>query len=143
MAVVYVGMTVAILRLVQALRRYRARWMTRDLTGPSLEHLYHHYGREILAKAAAEPALSQAIAREMDDIDTTLRHEGLPGTPGHLRAFLLGYGQGVVDSAVIRPDLVTAQMHHTGYPPPVVQLGALCQKALAEGLVRMNAGPPR
>ncbi|GAA3124011.1 hypothetical protein [Streptosporangium carneum] len=136
-------MRTAILRLSEALRQRKTRWATRSLTGPSLEHLYDRYGREILAKAAAEPALSQAIAQEVDMLEMGLpRGEGAP-TPAQLRAFLVGYGQAMVDTAVIRPDLVAVAMGHNGYPPTVVGLGALCQKAFAAGLLRMEPAPAR
>ncbi len=119
-------------------RRWIARLATRDLRGWSLEQIYRHYGQEILRKAAAEPALSAAIAAEVCEIDRSIRRQGVPARPGVRRAFLLGYAQGVFDSAVIRPDLVAEESKATGYSSAVIRLGALCHAAFAEGLLRMS-----
>ncbi|MEU9835119.1 hypothetical protein AB0D67_26600 [Streptosporangium sp. NPDC048047] len=129
------------LRLAHTLRMMRARTLTSHLPATSLEYLYVHFGREILARAATDRALSDAIAREVAVIDETLRREGDRPGPVELRSFLMGYGQGVIDSAVIRPDLVAQDTSCEGpYPSSVVRLGALSQKAFADGLLRLRPG---
>jgi hypothetical protein len=122
-------------------RRARPRRATGTDLGVSLEFLYTRFGRDILAQAAADPALSEAIAREVFVLDRAMEAEELPPDPAALQAFLAGYGQGVVDSAVIRPDLVARDTScGSDYPSSVVRLGALTQRAFAGGLLTMS--PP-
>ncbi|MCG5219973.1 hypothetical protein MBA17_42730 [Streptosporangium sp. KLBMP 9127] len=128
-----------LLRLINALRTVRARGLTRDPAASSLEHLYLRFGRDILAQAAQDRALSDAIAREVAVIDQSIEQQGARPGPVELRSFLMGYGQGVIDSAVIRPDLVAQDTScDSPYPSSVVRLGALSQKAFAGGLLRMT-----
>ncbi|MFD1940117.1 MULTISPECIES: hypothetical protein [Nonomuraea] len=132
-------MKILFLRLMQAMRDARTKDLTRHLSATPLEHIYARFGRDILAQAAQDRTLSDAIAREVAEIDRSLEEEGVDPTPVELRSFLMGYGQGVIDSAVIRPDLVAKDTScGSVYPSSVVKLGALSQKAFAGGLIKMS-----
>ncbi|MFC7719019.1 hypothetical protein [Nonomuraea recticatena] len=69
------------LRLFQAMRNARTKDLTRHLAATPLEHIYARFGRDILAQAAQDRALSDAIAKEVAEIDRSIEEEGVDPTP--------------------------------------------------------------
>ncbi|MDP9850429.1 hypothetical protein [Streptosporangium lutulentum] len=102
----------------------------------SLESLYRDYGQDVLAEASTSPALAMIGVRQAMQVESAALT-----SPAKLRSFLAGYGAGVVASAVAHPYQQMDSFTALGYSAAAVRLGALCQIAFAEGLLKMSPPP--
>ncbi|MFC7387165.1 hypothetical protein [Sphaerisporangium rhizosphaerae] len=110
----------------------------------AVQTLYRRYGQHIYARAAADPAFSEAIAARLEAMRNLLREQPLPRVSGTrteqmmMCGYLLGQThallQNLLDAAVSEDDGSSTRTPDT----VPVQLGAMFQLAFDAGLLKLE-----